>query len=494
MNWSNVKLIVLRETRDQLRDRRTLFMIVVLPVLLYPLLGMGFFELSQLIGQRDFRVLVLGAPKNVELPPLADRDRFSETLYPSPLLRLTVEPNDSADPKVRRDPAQARREMHSGDYDLVVYFPPNFSEQFASYHQSMLLGVERDPKLDVQVPNVEIYPNLAKESSRTAYDLVYNVLAHWRDLIGQRNLQDSHVSPAAVSPFEIATLDLAQEGQHQAAMWSRILPFLLLIWALTGAFYPAIDLCAGEKERGTLETLLCSPAERIEIVWGKLITVMAFSLATAVLNLASLSVSGSLVVRHIPDLGSPPGLSVVWLLVALVPISALFSAVCLAVAALARSTKEGQHYLMPLVLIVTPLAILPMAPGVELTLGNSLIPLTGMVLVLRTILEGNLADAWPYIAPVLAVTLGCCWLAILGAVKLFDSEGILFREAELWSLRLRLRRAWLERGRLPTGRMAESIATWSRGIATRLFGSQPGTQSTPASRTTTDRATLREAD
>ena len=57
-------------------------------------------------------------------------------------------------------------------------------------------------------------------------------------------------------------------------MWSKILPFVVLIWALTGAFYPAIDLCAGEKERGTLETLLSSPAQRSEIVWGKLLSVV----------------------------------------------------------------------------------------------------------------------------------------------------------------------------------------------------------------------------
>ena len=175
------------------------------------------------------------------------------------------------------------------------------------------------------------------------------------------------------------------------ALWSKILPFVLLLWALTGAFYPAVDLCAGEKERGTLETLLSSPAERSEIVWGKLLTVMLFSIATAVLNLLSMGLTGALVVRHMPDFGPPPLLAIVWLLIALVPVSALFSGLCLALAALARSTKEGQYYLMPLVLVTMPLTILPMSPGVELNLGNSLIPVTGIVLLLRTLLEGNYA-------------------------------------------------------------------------------------------------------
>ena len=82
-----------------------------------------------------------------------------------------------------------------------------------------------------------------------------------------------------------------------------------------------------------------------------------------------------------------------WLLVALVPASALFSALCLALAAFARSSKEGQYYLMPLILVTMPLMVLPMAPGVELTLGNSLIPLTGLILLLRMLLEGNVVEA-----------------------------------------------------------------------------------------------------
>ena len=82
-------------------------------------------------------------------------------------------------------------------------------------------------------------------------------------------------------------------------MWSKILPVMLLLWAMTGAFYPAVDLCAGEKERGTLETLLSSPAERSEIVLGKLLTVMLFSMATAVLNLLSMGVTGWLILAAV---------------------------------------------------------------------------------------------------------------------------------------------------------------------------------------------------
>ena len=104
------------------------------------------------------------------------------------------------------------------------------------------------------------------------------VLERWRDEIVKDNLEHSQIPVEATQPFTVKDADVATESRVKAALWSKVLPFILLIWALTGAFYPAVDLCAGEKERGTLETLLCSPALRTEIVWGKLLTVMTFSM------------------------------------------------------------------------------------------------------------------------------------------------------------------------------------------------------------------------
>jgi sodium transport system permease protein len=462
MKWSNVKLILVREIRDQLRDRRTLFMIAVLPLVLYPLLGMSFFQVAQFMREHAIRVLVLGAPQSPDLPPLVQEDRFSNNLFADPfaaqLLHLTLR-NLPADQGPRQDPlADARREMREGNFEVVVYFPPNFVSQFERFHSALLHHGTQDgdsgaSEADLQVPRIEIFPNLSKETSKAAHRRVADVLDRWRDEIGQQNLRDTQLPPATAKPFEITTLDVAEEGQHKAAAWSKILPFVLLIWALTGAFYPAIDLCAGEKERGTLETLLSSPAERIEIVWGKLLTIMIFSMATATLNLASLAVTGSFILGQMPlmpEFGPPPGLAILWLLIALVPVSALFSALCLALAAFARSTKEGQYYLMPLVLVTMPLTILPMSPGVQLSLGNSLIPVTGVVLLLRAMLEGNYLAALPFIPIVVAVTLCCCWLAIRWATNQFNTESVLFRESERWDVGLWVKHLLRDREATPS--------------------------------------------
>jgi sodium transport system permease protein len=130
------------------------------------------------------------------------------------------------------------------------------------------------------------------------------------------------------------------------------------------------------------------------------------------------------------SLDLPPLSSALWLLAALLPMSALFSALCLACAAFARSTKEGQYYLMPLLLVSMPLMMLPMAPGTELNLGNSLIPITGVVLLVMSLVQGEFAEALRYFVPVCGVTLICCHLAIRWAVYQFNQESVLFRESE----------------------------------------------------------------
>jgi sodium transport system permease protein len=267
------------------------------------------------------------------------------------------------------------------------------------------------------------------------------------------------VPAAAAQPFEIVRVDVSHQQHRRAALWSKLLPFVLLVWALTGAFYPAVDLCAGEKERGTLETLLTSPAARREIVWGKLLTVMTFSMATSLLNLVSMTATGTFIVAQIQkmssvpltlDIGPPPLAAMLWLLVALVPISALFSALSLAIAAFARSSKEGQYYLMPLLMISLPLMMLPVLPAAELDLGYALIPLSGLMLLLRTLIEGHYWDALRFSVPVVGVTAACCLLAIRWAVDQFNNESVLFRESERFGLGLWLRHLVRDREELPT--------------------------------------------
>ncbi|MBA4018033.1 MAG: CPBP family intramembrane metalloprotease domain-containing protein [Pirellula sp.] len=445
MTWSNVRRILVREVRDQMRDRRTLFMIFVLPLMLYPLLGMSLMQVTQFVREQPTKVLLVGFKEPPDFPKLVRSDadgtqHFADELFTEVgqvrLLQLELRATD-ADPEQVR--AEAEKLVQDGAFEAVVYFPPDFNEKLIEFRKQLRLldesnSQERNEKAQPTVPSPKVFFNTAKEKSQLAYRRLRDVLDKWSNDIGLKNLASRNLPATTARPFEYLNDDFAEKSQREAAIWSKILPFLLLIWALTGAFYPAIDLCAGEKERGTLETLLSSPAERGEIVWGKLLTVMLFSVVTAVLNILSMGITGTFALSAIDKMGSgfgaPPPLAPIWLFLALLPMSAMFSALCIALASIARSTKEGQYYLMPLVLVTMPLVILPMAPGIELNLGMSLIPVSGVVLLLKLMLEGQYWEVLRYILPVAAVTGACCLLAIRWAVDQFNSENVLFRESE----------------------------------------------------------------
>ncbi len=453
MNWGNVRIIFEREVRDQMRDRRTLFMIFVLPLLLYPLLGLSFLRVLQFLQQKPFRVMVIGQAELPETPPLVADTRFASSLFDDPkqadLLELSY-PEDNKQPPEKQEIA-AKKMLSKGELEAVLVIPANFKERLDEFRATL---PERSdaatPVESAKLPRPRLIFNDGKENSRLAEIRLQRVLQTWSESIGRDNLARAGLPEAAAIPFRIESADISPPSRRGVAGWSKILPFILLIWALTGAFYPAVDLCAGEKERGTLETLLISPAERGEIVWGKLLTVMLFSVFTAVLNLLSLGSTGGFVNSQFPVFGAPPWSAMVWLLIALVPVAALFSAVCLALAALARSTKEGQYYLMPVMLVITPLVFVTLWPSVELTLGFSLIPVTGIVLLLRALLEGEYWNALRFAPPVIVVTGLCCHMAIRWAVDQFSRENVLFRESERLDLRLWFRHLWRDRQATPS--------------------------------------------
>jgi len=487
MTWRNVRIIFAREIRDQLRDRRTIFMVAVLPVLLYPLLGLSFFQIAQFMGEKPSRILVIGAREPLD-PPLFENNRFCEIFFATPgearLLELTFlreEPEDHVLPTTTEGwEALAKEAITSQNFDAVLVFPPGFAGELARFREEIRRQLAAHYPSDVQnpahagsqppgpespdesnnsgaipagkgqpvivarsaIPSPQIYFSSAQERSQTAYNRLQRVLEQWSTQVMIANLAAAQLPPEAARPFRLEIADVSAGTSLQgAAVWAKIFPILLVIWSLTGSFYPAVDLCAGEKERGTLETLLSSPASRKEIVLGKLAAVTLFSMATAVLNLVSMGLTGWLAFGNLPQFSAPPLSSVLWLGLALLPTSAAFSCLALGIAAFARSTKEGQYYLMPLLFVTLPLVGLPMARGLELDLGTSLIPITGLVLLLKTLIEGQIAEALRFVAPVTAVTLGGCLLMLRWSVQQFNREQVLFRESERFDLAAWLRYA-----------------------------------------------------
>ncbi|MCS7236798.1 MAG: ABC transporter permease subunit [Thermoguttaceae bacterium] len=446
MRLRNIRLIAFREIRDHLRDRRTMAMMAVLPLVLYPVVAFSVFQLAQFMEEKPCRVLVLAPPgylPNKLRPPLLDegnptlfhpslfvdarRQRLLIVLRPAEL-GITCEDN----PEVVR--YQAEQLVLSGRVDVAVYFPQEFlgwlGENPSGHHTA------DKPALD----QPQVFYSTASDRSQVAYGRLQAVLDRWREAWRRQQLAARGVPAELLEPFALKASDVAvTRGKQGAALWARLLPILLIIWAATGAFYPAIDSCAGEKERGTLETLLVSPARRGEIVLGKLLAISLFSALTSIANVGSMMLSGWLFLEKLPQFGPPPFALAPWLLLALLPVAVMFAAISLALSAQARSSREAQYYLMPVILITMPLVLLPTTPGVDISLGTSLIPVTGLVLVLKSFLAGQLGGEWWYLFPAGAVTLLLCGWAIHLAVRQFESEAVLFREAEVFSARDLLR-------------------------------------------------------
>lgn len=491
MRWSIIRTIWLREMRDQSRDRRTLFMIVGLPLLLYPLLGfailqfaVGFTEKPSIIG------VVIGSPRGTHFPPRVPEFAGRSVLVP--LSWLSATPMEGASAPWGAC-ALARASELALDYPLLIQdgrittfdakVPPAQAREWAGQARLKLEFLERndpslldDRKVDLILeaapgfyaeldagddaaapprPALSIHARPDDDRARLALRRLTPLLERWKSDLTKVRLTRKGLSEQVIDPFELVKprddAGSAATGQNVADLVIRVFPFMLVMWSLAGALYPAVDLCAGEKERGTMETLLITPAGREEIVLGKFLTIWIFSSGTALLNLASMGVATSMFASYLPHGGISLG-SLLWCVVLSLPQSAFFSALSLAIGAYARSSKEGQYYLMPLFVVTMPLIFLTLAPGVELNPLYSLVPVTGVALLMQKLMKaGSLGDVpWAYFVPVLAPIAIYSWLALRWAIEQFNREEVLFREAERLDPVLWLKRLFRDKEPTPT--------------------------------------------
>jgi sodium transport system permease protein len=453
VRWPNVWVIFRREVRDQIRDRRTLFMIFVLPILLYPILGIGVVQFSAAFEQKPRTVLVVGSANLPESPPLLDRSRegFDPKLFDSPAEAARLKVKIPEDEATWRNPEARKQAVRGGLYDAILPIPDDLRQRLATIESEQL----------------PINYDSTDERSQITYLRLREVLSRWKEAVVASRRERDKLPPSYTDPFQIKAVDAASPSEQGVSVWSKLFPFLLVMMSLTGAFYPAIDLCAGEKERGTMETLLISPASRAEIVLGKFFTVMLASVMSALLNIVSMGLTGFQLARQVGGMrpaGSDDGISAVlappsleaafWMSLLLIPLAVFFSAICLALAVLARSMKEGQYYMTPLYLVCLPLIFLTLAPGIELNLFYSLVPITGVSLLLRALILGDYDVARRFFLPVLVPTIVYGAVALRWAIDQFQREDVLFREAERFDLKIWVRHLLRDKEPTPTGGQA----------------------------------------
>jgi sodium transport system permease protein len=487
MRWSIIRTIWYREMRDQLRDRRTLLMIVGLPLVLYPLLGFAVLQFAVGFTEKPSVVaFVTGSPTNHDFPP---REPVSagRSLVPflTPLAAMPMRgdnglgavalvnasrnlldysflieagrftPLDSRHAnKQLRDQAQRvkiefvekydERDLTERNVDLIVEAPALF-----------FVTLESADEAPVRRPQLRIYGRKEDDRSRLAQRRLSQVMNAWTDDLKAVRLVRHGLTEQFLSPYEVILPDeapaiAAAPIDRGGEMIIRLFPLMLVMWSLAGALYPAVDLCAGEKERGTMETLLITPAGREEIVLGKFLTIWVFSFGTALLNLLSMGATTAQFSGYLPHTVSLG--AICWCVVLALPQSAFFSAVALAIGAYARSSKEGQYYLMPLFVLTMPLVFLTLAPGVELSAFYSLVPVTGVALLMQKLMTAPTIAAipWAYFVPVLFPIGLYSWLALRWAIEQFNREEVLFREAERIDLLLWFKTLFRDKEPLPT--------------------------------------------
>ena len=509
MTWRNTKLLFVREVRDQLRDRRTLFMVAVLPVLLYPALGLGMVQMTVLFREAPQTVAVLGAG-DLPGPALLDGDAFAGEWFDAPAdadkLRVLVAGDGSAPPpgdaalldaaeevrlahvavadltarltsavaagdepavavlRERVAAAESRRAKRFADSGLQVLLivPEGLDERVAELGEALRTrGGDRTAALAPSgpVPRPLVLHGDADEKSRLAYVRVRGVLARWEEAVLRDRLVAADLPVSLPAPVAPEGVSLSLPAERAAGVWSKLFPALLVLMTISGAFYPAVDMAAGEKERGTMETLLICPASRGEIVAGKFLAVLCFSLGTASLNLLSAGVTGGYVASlagagaaaNLDGLAPPGVASLCWVGLLMVPLAAFYSALCLALATFAKSSKEGQYYLYPILMVSVGLCVFCLSPMVELTPLYAVLPVVNVSLLLKGLLaSGGSGAALGYAPVVLLASCGYAGAALWWAKEQFGREDVLFREAERFSLRGWVRHLLREKEPTPT--------------------------------------------
>jgi sodium transport system permease protein len=402
MSWRSIGTVYRKEMIDSMRDRRTVISMVAVPLLVMPLLtiGMGIIS-AKLIGramEEVPKVMILGGE---------DSPTVRAQLKSLRGLRIVPEKSDYAE------------EISNKQIRAAVQIPPAFDDKLA----------RGEPM------SIVIYMYEGELKSGFGADRLQKFFRDLRDRAVQARLEVRQIPTNLIHPFDIRQENVAPPEKVGGAILGGLVPYFVILLCMTGAMYPAMDLTAGEKERGTIETILCSPVSRTHLVLGKFLTVLTASVATEALAIFSMAVSFGVgkklllgVAKGAADVAmqiTMTGKAAISIFFIVFPLAVLFSAALLAISLYAKSFKEAQSYLSPLMLVVVLPVVAALLPGVELNRGLALVPVLNTSLISKEIIAGTYH--WDYIALIFLSSCAYAAAALGIAVALFQREDVLFR-------------------------------------------------------------------
>jgi sodium transport system permease protein len=383
-----------KELLDTLRDRRTIVAMVVMPLVLFPLL---FVATTWIAGSQNEQAME--RTLRVGLVNSEQADGLAGLLASAPRL----EPVDG----LVADSARAR--VQREDLDAAFVVDPAFQAQVDSLRSGAIDFVYKSGD------NTDVLRRRLQQ-----------VLDRYEQQLLTERFATLQVSLDATDAVQVRSVDVATSQEQIAQVIGGFLPYVFIIFCFLGSMYPAIDLGAGEKERGTLESLLSTPASHAEILLGKFGTIVLTGVSSAVIAILSIVLSPMLV-DDILDAayGILEPSVVLVLLTLLVPLTIFFAAVQLSLSFYAKSFKEAQSIINPLTIVVIFPAFIGLLPGVELDAVTALIPVLNVSLATKGVIAGDIDLGMMALVYTSLIAWSALGLAV--CVYLFRSERIIFR-------------------------------------------------------------------
>ena len=381
-----------------MRDRRTLISMILIPIILFPVLMIGMSAVMVMMIEKTeaevAKIVMIGKEFAPAVVSLIDDVKTFEI----------IEEDDFK--------SALKEKRISAALEFQVEFEKKIREEDST--------------------ETIIYYDAAELKSEITSDKLKDILKDYQDSVVAGRLRERQIERSLLYPIKISKINLAPEEKMGGFMLAMFLPYIIMILAMTGAMYPAIDLTAGEKERGTLETILVTPVSRLDIATGKFLTVLTASVITIMLATASMSLTASFGFAKIGQFAgeqqvqfSIRPLSILLLLALMFPIACLFSSALLSVALFAKSYKEAQSYVTPLMFLVIFPAMISFLPGFELDWRLVFIPIVNTSLAAKGVLMGTYK--WGFIILIFISTFIYAGFSIFVTKRLFEKEGVLFR-------------------------------------------------------------------
>ena len=387
-----------KEFTDTIRDRRTLFMMIVFPLLLVPALMIVMTNMqSSSMKKAEEKVLrvALVARGNAAALVGALTGRHDFRI-------IDGIPADSMEAMILRDSVDAAVVV-AGDFDAAV--------------ARMASG------------NIRLFYKSSDDFDMVKRRLSDVIGAYEKQLVADRFVK-LKLDAGIVNPVTIEEHDVASMKERIGKTVGGMFPYLFVIFCFMGAMYPAIDLAAGEKERGTMETLLTAPVSRFQILLGKFAVVVLTGLLSAAVSIIGILFA----VRQISDI--PPEMldavmaildvqTVVLVLSLLLPLSVFFAAFLLSMSIFAKSYKEAQSMISPLMIVVILPVMIGLFPGVTLGPLTAMIPILNVSLATKEIIAGTVKTG--LLLEVYASLILLAGLSLFGCARWFQREETIFR-------------------------------------------------------------------